>query len=162
MQEVELPRMECLHVCRCNGAVRFALNKDSHARLRFAALQSDTGRALLQRCGRRLDDISSVVLVEEDRCSIKSEAVLRIARILEQPFPVVAALFFPMPGLLRDALYDQVCSPAIMCYIGTHAGDAWLPIPASCISCLKIGCIDDCRWQTTGTTFLGRVMCARS
>jgi predicted DCC family thiol-disulfide oxidoreductase YuxK len=90
--------------------VRFALNMDSHAKLRFAALQSNTGRQLLQRCGRRPDDITSIVLVEEDRCSIKSEAILRIARLLEQPFPVVAALLFPLPGMVRDAFYDQVRS----------------------------------------------------
>ena len=96
------------HLRRCNGGVRFALNTDTHARLRFAALQSDTGRRLLQRCGRRPDDITSIVLVEQDRCSIKSEAILRIARLLEQPFPVVAALLFPLPGIVRDAFYDQV------------------------------------------------------
>lgn len=34
---------------------------------RFAALQSDAGRALLQRCGRAPTDISSIVLVEKGR-----------------------------------------------------------------------------------------------
>jgi predicted DCC family thiol-disulfide oxidoreductase YuxK len=31
-------------------------------------LQSESGRKLLQRSGRSPDDISSVVLVEKDRC----------------------------------------------------------------------------------------------
>ena len=33
---------------RCNGGVKFALENDSKANLRFAALQSDTGKRLLQ------------------------------------------------------------------------------------------------------------------
>lgn len=36
-------------------------------RMRFEALQSESGRKLLQRSGRSPDDISSVVLVEKDR-----------------------------------------------------------------------------------------------
>ena len=34
--------------CRCNGGVRFALTQDPKESLRFAALQSNIGRALLQ------------------------------------------------------------------------------------------------------------------
>ena len=94
---------------RCNGNVRLALNNDKHARLRFAALQSDVGRRLLQRCGRRPDDLSSIVLVTPDGCHIKSDAVLKIAQQLRQPFPILAALVLPLPSILRDALYDQVC-----------------------------------------------------
>ena len=66
----------------------------------------------LQRCGRQPDDISSIVLVEEDACHIKSEAILRIGRRLRQPFPVGAAPLFVLPGFLRDGFYDQVCFQA--------------------------------------------------
>ncbi|CAK0781790.1 hypothetical protein CVIRNUC_005471 [Coccomyxa viridis] len=96
-------------VCNlCNGGVRFALTQDPQESLRFAALQSNIGRALLQRCGRQPDDISSIVLVEEDACHIKSEAILRIGRRLRQPFPVGAAPLFVLPGFLRDGFYDQI------------------------------------------------------
>ena len=37
------------------------------SRLRFAALQSEAGKALLLRSGRSPEDISSLVLVEKDR-----------------------------------------------------------------------------------------------
>jgi hypothetical protein len=53
-------------VCNmCNGGVNFVLDWDPAGKVRFCALQSDAGRALLQRCGRSADDISSIVLVEE-------------------------------------------------------------------------------------------------
>jgi predicted DCC family thiol-disulfide oxidoreductase YuxK len=55
-------------VCNmCNGGVNFVLDNDPVGRLRFAALQSEAGRALLLRSGRAPDDISSLVLVEKDR-----------------------------------------------------------------------------------------------
>ncbi len=56
---------------RCNGGVNFMLEWDKQGVCRFAALQSPAGRALLQRCGRRPEDISSIVLVEEQQCYIK-------------------------------------------------------------------------------------------
>ncbi|CAI5490116.1 unnamed protein product [Closterium sp. Naga37s-1] len=80
-------------VCNmCNGGVNFALDADPQGRLRFAALQSEAGRALLARSGRSPDDISSIVLVERDGAYIKSDAVLRIARLLDLPLAFLAAL----------------------------------------------------------------------
>ena len=50
-------------VCNmCNGGVNFALDYDQEGVFRFAALQSEVGRALLVRSGRRADDISRRVL----------------------------------------------------------------------------------------------------
>jgi len=51
-------------VCNlCNGGVNFMLDWDSpneeRGNFRFAALQSEVGKALLQRSGRRPDDIST-------------------------------------------------------------------------------------------------------
>eukprot|EP00262_Sarcandra_glabra_P004896 TRINITY_DN16124_c0_g1_i1.p1 TRINITY_DN16124_c0_g1~~TRINITY_DN16124_c0_g1_i1.p1 ORF type:complete len:142 (-),score=6.86 TRINITY_DN16124_c0_g1_i1:300-725(-) len=55
-------------VCNlCNGGVRFVRDNDRERKIRFEALQSESGKKLLQRSGRLPDDISSVVLVEKDR-----------------------------------------------------------------------------------------------
>lgn len=77
---------------------------------RFAPLQSSAGRALLQRCGRQPDDISSIVLVEEDGCSIKSEAILQIAQRLDAPWAQLGTAGFIVPLGLRDVMYDQVAN----------------------------------------------------
>ena len=98
-------------VCNlCNGGVNFALDMDPPGKLRFAALQSTAGRALLRRAGRDPDDISSIVLVEEDAAYVKSDAVLRIATYLDtNPLFPIAGTFGPVvPGFLRDVLYDVV------------------------------------------------------
>ncbi|KAA3478442.1 DCC family protein chloroplastic [Gossypium australe] len=89
-------------VCNlCNGGVR---------RIRFEALQSESGKKLLRRSGRAPDDISSVVLVEKDRSYIKSEAVLKIMEYLELPFPQLAFFLQFVPLFVRDFMYDNVAN----------------------------------------------------
>lgn len=98
-------------VCNlCNGGVNFMLDWDREGRARFAALQSPAGQALLQRSGRSPYDISSIVLVENTTSYIKSEAILRIARLLDVPFPFLAGLGMLVPLQLRDPLYDVVAT----------------------------------------------------
>lgn len=97
----------------CNNAVNVALDWDSGGKLRFAALQSNVGRALLQKNGRKADDISSIVLVTSDGAYTKSDAILRITEELS-PFallplrPVAAFGRFLVPKILRDVIYDRV------------------------------------------------------
>ncbi|GLI64967.1 hypothetical protein VaNZ11_008374 [Volvox africanus] len=98
-------------VCNlCNGGVNFMLDNDPNGVFRLAALQSQAGRRLLTRCGRSPNDISSIVLVEKDRHFVRSEAILRIGAALRVPLPLLAALGFPVPLLLRDTLYDAIAN----------------------------------------------------
>ena len=103
-------------VCNmCNGAVNLALDWDPAAKLRFSALQSNVGRALLQANGREADDISSIVLVTSDGAYIKSDAILKITeeltpRWLPVPLAKPAAIAGRtlVPKFLRDLIYDGV------------------------------------------------------
>lgn len=56
--------------------MNFVLDWDTEDNLRFCALQSETGRALLRRCGKNADDISSIVLVDANGARFQSEAIL--------------------------------------------------------------------------------------
>lgn len=84
------------------------LDWDTAGVYRFAALQSPAGRALLQRSNRSPDDISSIVLVDENISYIKSEAILRIALKLNIPFPILASLGLLFPISFRDLTYDTI------------------------------------------------------
>jgi predicted DCC family thiol-disulfide oxidoreductase YuxK len=101
-------------VCNmCNSAVNLALDWDPKGCLRFSALQSNVGRALLEANGRKADDISSIVLVTEDGAYIKSDAVLKITEELTPvsllPLKPVAVLSrWMVPKFLRDIIYDNV------------------------------------------------------
>jgi len=95
-------------VCNlCNGTVRFLLRHDPRGEIRFASLQSDVGRRLLEHRGLEPEAFDSVVLIEDDRASLKSEAVLRMVRYLPPPWPALAVLR-GLPRGLRDLVYDFI------------------------------------------------------
>jgi predicted DCC family thiol-disulfide oxidoreductase YuxK len=91
----------------CNASVQFMLRNDPRGALRFAARQSPAGQSLLVRHGFADATPNSVVLIEGERVSTRSTAVLRIARLLRFPWPL-GSLFLIVPRPLRDALYDWV------------------------------------------------------
>lgn len=67
----------------CNGWVGFLLRHDRAGRYRFAAMQSDAGRALLAANGLNPDDPASFLLIERDvaalpRVSTESDAIRRV------------------------------------------------------------------------------------
>ncbi|KAL0923855.1 hypothetical protein M5K25_004634 [Dendrobium thyrsiflorum] len=110
-------------VCNlCNGGVRFVRANDRNRKIRYEPLQSEGGRKLLQRSGRSPDDISSVVLVEQDRSYIKSEAVIKIMEYLDIPFPQFASLLKLFPLFLRDFTYDNVANNRYVVFGRSEAG----------------------------------------
>lgn len=103
-------------VCNlCNSAVNVALDWDPSGKLRFAALQSNVGKSLLQAHGRDADDISSIVFVTPKGAFTKSDAILGITQELNPlPFvplkPLALAGQYLVPQILRDAVYDGVAN----------------------------------------------------
>ncbi|KAH8055923.1 sodium solute symporter [Aureococcus anophagefferens] len=96
-------------VCRmCNFWVDWVLANDREKNVRFCALQSDVGRALLERSGRRPDDISSIVLVTADGAHVKSDAVFEIGRRLRVTTPLSTLGQAVIPKAVADAAYDAI------------------------------------------------------
>ena len=96
-------------VCHlCEGVVRFAIERDPAARLRFAPLQSELGRALLRHHGYDPDAIDAVVLVDGDGAHDRSTAALRLAAHLGAPGRWGGPPLLWLPRGLRDAVYDFV------------------------------------------------------
>ncbi|WP_251343629.1 thiol-disulfide oxidoreductase DCC family protein [Haloplanus halophilus] len=92
----------------CNGVVRFLVPRDPEGRLRYAPLQSDAGRALLDRAGLS-EGVDTVVLVEGDRAYTRSAAVIRVAELLGWPYSL-ARVARVVPRGVRDACYDVVAA----------------------------------------------------
>ncbi len=91
----------------CASSVAFVLRNDRQGRFRFAALQSDAGRHLLDGCPALPVDRSTAVLVVDGRCYERSDAVLRILRLLPWPWPAFA-IFRLVPRFARDGPYRFV------------------------------------------------------
>ena len=99
-------------VCNlCHGFVQFVIRHDAAGRFRFAALQSDAGRALLAAHGQAAPapaaDPDSVLLLSGGRLYSHSTAVLRIARGLGGGWRLAEA-GWALPRAWRDGLYRFV------------------------------------------------------
>ena len=115
INQVESPRPVLLYdgTCGfCSASVQFALRHDRRGSLRFAALDSSFGRAVLAR-HPELAVVDSVVWYEPagggatERLLTRSAAALRVARYLGGPWRL-AAVAGLIPRSLRDSLYDLV------------------------------------------------------
>ena len=100
-------------VCNlCNGFVQFVIRHDRAGRFRFAALQSEAGRALLTAHGfdaaaAGATNPDSVLLLSGGRLYSHSTAVLRIAHGLGGVW-ALAGVGRVLPRAWRDALYRFV------------------------------------------------------
>jgi predicted DCC family thiol-disulfide oxidoreductase YuxK len=92
----------------CSGFAQFVIRRDPRARFRFAAMQSEPGRALLRRYGLPLENWDSNALIEDGVAYLKSAAVFRILRHLSGAWPLLALGRFVLPRRLCDGLYDRV------------------------------------------------------
>ncbi|HEX8117540.1 MAG TPA: DCC1-like thiol-disulfide oxidoreductase family protein [Pyrinomonadaceae bacterium] len=92
----------------CNKSVQLILDHDHKGSMRFAALQSDYGQAVIERHAE-LRDLDSVVYVERrttgERIYTRSDAALKVADYLGGFWKLfLAARLLPRP--LRDYCYD--------------------------------------------------------
>jgi predicted DCC family thiol-disulfide oxidoreductase YuxK len=92
----------------CNKSVQTILDHDRRGTMRFAALQSDYGKAVIERHAE-LRDVDSVVFVDNsegvERVFVRSDAALRLASYLGGAWKIfLAAKILPKP--LRDYFYD--------------------------------------------------------
>ena len=95
-------------VCNlCNGFVDFVIARDQAARFRFASLQSDAARRLLNGVPLGSPPGDSVFLIEHGHVFQRSEAALRIARRLGAPWRFCYSLIV-VPRPIRDWIYDVV------------------------------------------------------
>ncbi len=94
--------------CRlCNSWVRFVLRYERRPYYRFAPLQSDFASQRLAALGRDAGDLSSVVVLEQGRLWLKSDAAFKLLGQMRWPWRALGALRI-LPRALRDAVYDLV------------------------------------------------------
>lgn len=95
-------------VCNlCNASVRFIIANDPAAHFRFAPLESEPGRAALAAFGQASAAPASIIVIDADGLHERSDAALRIAAGLRQPWRTLA-LLARVPVRLRDPVYTWI------------------------------------------------------
>ncbi len=95
-------------VCNlCNGFVQFVIKRDPKAIFRFAPLQSEQGKEVLQRAHLSTEELSTVVLFWKDKIYTHSDVPLEVARLLGGGWPLFYG-FRIIPKGIRNAIYDWI------------------------------------------------------
>jgi len=97
-------------VCNlCDSSVQWLIKHDPDGIFKFAALQSDEGQALLRQFNFPTDELSTVVLIDQDQMWIKSDVALEIAKKLGAPYSWIYPFRF-LPKAFRDSIYRWVAN----------------------------------------------------
>lgn len=95
-------------VCNlCNATVNFVIDRDRAGVVRFAALQSEAGRALLAKHGLAGDYLDSLVFIEGDAVWVASDGALRLTHYLGFPWRAAAVLAC-VPRWVREPVYRWI------------------------------------------------------
>jgi len=98
-------------VCNlCNDAVLRIIKNDKKDVFRFASLQSDIGKKLVEERGLDPEELDSIILIEPGIAYYrKSTAALEISRDLSGGYSLLKNFLF-IPENLRDGIYDLIAS----------------------------------------------------
>ena len=95
-------------VCNfCNYWVNFILDHDTQNIFKFAALQSEKGRELLDKFDLPKEDFDSFIFISQDKVYKKSAAAFEIAKQLNGWPKYFASLRF-LPQTSTDFVYDLI------------------------------------------------------
>lgn len=92
-------------VCNfCNSSVNFIIEHDAENYFKFAPLQTETARTLLDEYNIDKEKTDSVVLIEDGKAYTYSTAALKVAKKLDGLWSLFYA-FIVVPKPLRDFFY---------------------------------------------------------
>lgn len=91
----------------CNGWVAFIARRDRNKRFLFASAQTARGRAEFAAAGLPPDQIETIVLVQEGRRFVESDAVIQILAGLGGVWSLAVGAR-AIPRILRDWVYRRV------------------------------------------------------
>jgi predicted DCC family thiol-disulfide oxidoreductase YuxK len=93
----------------CSRWIRFLLEHDREGHYRFAAMQSETGRRLLQAHGLDPDSPYSMLLVENGQGYTDTTAIARVlSNLPERRWHWLSTATLSMPQRLRDVIYRLI------------------------------------------------------
>lgn len=91
----------------CNKAVQFIIRRDPSNIFKFASLQSDYGKSIINNIGRNAADLNSIVLIENNNYYFKSAAVKNILKEL-RGYALLNRVLDVIPNFILDCLYSFI------------------------------------------------------
>jgi len=96
-------------VCNlCNGSVIFVLKREKESTFKFASIQSEAGKELLEWCGLPSNYNQAVILIDNGKIYLGSTAALKIGQELIFPWSILSYAGLVVPKFIRDWIYNQI------------------------------------------------------
>jgi predicted DCC family thiol-disulfide oxidoreductase YuxK len=104
---VEKPIILFDGICNlCNTAVNFILKRDKKKHFRFVALQSEESELLIENYNIS-KDTDSLILIQQNKVFIESDAAIEISKLLPFPWNWSPAIKI-IPKKIRDKIYRWI------------------------------------------------------
>ncbi|MEO8233472.1 MAG: thiol-disulfide oxidoreductase DCC family protein [Ignavibacteriota bacterium] len=95
-------------VCNfCNYWVNFIIDRDRQNVFKFAALQSEKGKELIEKFNLPKDDFDSFILISQNKVFKKSVAAFEILKHLNSWTKIIYPIKF-LPIAVNDFFYDLI------------------------------------------------------
>lgn len=91
----------------CNKSVQYVIRHDPGSVFKFASLQSETGRNLLNQYALSANDLNSFILIMNGKAYTRSTAALKVAGYLHGPARILYG-FIIVPAFIRNAVYNTI------------------------------------------------------
>ncbi|NNF34062.1 MAG: DUF393 domain-containing protein [Saprospiraceae bacterium] len=95
----------------CNGFVDFVIKRDHKRRFRYASLQGDQSRTLLDfKDDSDVQNMSTVILLDQGKVYKKSKAVIKILKQLGKGWYVLSFFMSIIPSSFSNMIYDFIAA----------------------------------------------------
>lgn len=108
MEDIAHPVILFDGVCNlCNSSVQFIIKRDRKRIFRYASLQSEFGKKIIERFKLADKNIDSIILFENNSIKIKSTAVLQVLKRTGGIYSILY-VFIIVPESIRNGIYDFI------------------------------------------------------
>ncbi|WP_417360352.1 thiol-disulfide oxidoreductase DCC family protein [Galbibacter sp.] len=93
----------------CTGTVQFIIKRDRKDLFRFASLQSEIGKQLMEERNIDPESNNSIIVIEPQVAYyVKSSAAIEIAKELGGLWPTIQVFSYILPEGIRDSIYELI------------------------------------------------------
>ena len=125
IDDIEHPVILFDGVCNlCSSVVQFVIRRDKKDVFRFASLQSEFGKRILQKFNLDNSDLSSFILYSNGKIYTKSTGALLVAKNLGACLKLLYA-FILVPKFIRDFIYSLVAKYRYQLF--GKKNECWIP-----------------------------------
>ncbi len=97
-------------VCNlCNNTVQFIIKRDKKGKIQFASLQSEFGQKKTLEANLPLEDLKSIIFIENGTIYTRSTGALKMTKYLDGIWKI-AYIFIIIPRPIRDFFYNIIAA----------------------------------------------------